>query len=70
MENNICMIFVRALMKRKNEHHRNVKHAKTRISELAEHVYSKDDHVAWDDVKIIWKESQWSRRKWNEARLI
>ena len=60
----------RALGTRTKEHHSSVKYEKTESSALAKHVIDNDHRIAWEDVKIVFRENRWSQRKWKEAWCI
>jgi hypothetical protein len=47
-----------------------VRNVKGEKSALVNHVITNDHRIAWDDTKVIRKESKWSKRKWREARVI
>ena len=52
------------------EHKKNVKEGKTHISKLAEHVWDTQHKVLWDNVNIIGRESNNTKRKIVEASFM
>ena len=62
----------RPVQVRQKEHMNNIRNGKTSISKLAEHVIDQPrNHVPeWNDVEIIMKETNTTRRKIKEAALI
>ena len=47
----------RALGTRRKEHHSSVKYEKTESSALAKHLIDNDHRIAWEDVKIVFREN-------------
>ena len=60
----------RALCTRVKEDQTSVRLGKTENSALAEHCYSEDHGVDWENTKILATEQRWHQRKWTEAFLI
>lgn len=60
----------RPLRVRLEEHKKNVKRGNTASSKLAEHVWEKQHHILWDNVKICDTETKWFERRFKESVLI
>ncbi|XP_028415509.1 uncharacterized protein LOC114538574 [Dendronephthya gigantea] len=60
----------RAFGTREKEHKAAVRLGKIEKSALAKHGYDCEHGIAWNDSKLLCKESRWAQRKWKEACMI